>query len=238
LKDTTHTVLEQVQVNSTNLWNGACFTGVGGDLWDGIYAATQNDAVQVSGNGSPFTSDLWIENGVISVSGTAIHQGGDFGGLYIENVDMIANHHGVVYDTALNSTPNQQLFLYPSTQIDSSTGDGIIVNQSTAGAGTQLFFEGWVASSGLDGIHIENCKNCTLDIEGHAVLDNTQNGIELDDTSAVPVWVGGVVTGNATAGASYYGLNCSASMTVYVNTTIAGNTGSRNIAPNCTAVLP
>jgi hypothetical protein len=211
LTDTTHTVLEQVQVNSQNLWKGGCFSGAGGDLWDGIYAATQNDAVSVAGNGGPFAADLWIENGVISLSGTAIHQGGGFGGLFVQGIDMIRNGIGVLYDTALNSTPNQQLFLYPSTQIDSSTGDGV---------------------------HVQNCAGCTIMVDGHAVLANAKSGVEFDDTSLLTPMLAGLVTGNATAGSSYYGLSCNAAMTVYVNTTIVGNTGARNIAPNCAAVLP
>jgi hypothetical protein len=238
LADTTHTVLRDVQTNSTNLYNGACLRGIGGDIWDGIFAAAQNDAVEVTGNGNPFQSDLWLENGVISVSSVGVHQGGGFGGLYLQNLDMIANATGVLYDTALTGTANQQLFLFPSTQVDSSTGDGIVINQMATSNGGEVLMEGWVASSGLDGVHVKNCKSCTVLVNGRALLDNAENGIEFDDASATQYMVDGLIAGNSTAGSQYYGLNCSSAMSVYVNTTIAGNAGARNIGPNCMPTYP
>jgi hypothetical protein len=209
------------QYGNGNLYHGVWFDAVDNVIWDGVNSRAQQDAVRIDGTPSGGQSDLYLMNGKVSQSAVGIHQGGGFGGLYVDGIDDIANTTNFLYDNSINSNPNYQVVFAPNSYMDTAGGNGAVINETVAGTnGYQLMFLGWIASSASNGLWIEKCQNCWLDINGNMITGNQQDGVRVDDTSIIAD-IGGVIRNNAQT--SGWGVDCTAAMSLYLHTMVHDN---------------
>lgn len=205
-----------------NLWNGFYFDS-GNSTWlTGFEVAAQNDALDVSGlnnSGSEYTGPSFTQ-GLILHATTGIHIGGGVGGAYFDFVDVLENGQNVVIDNALSSANNDQVFFGPGSELDvTTTGDDVLIN-TTAGAGPQYIFNGWIATANTNGIEIEKCNpgpggsNCEIFIGGSAELLNFKKSAILIDSGATGIGtldVDGTIIAYGTDGGGEAAIQCNAS---------------------------
>jgi len=158
-----------------NLWNGFWFDRVDQITLQNFEAAAQNDGMRVNGNLGALggKAGLFIQFGKILGSKVGLHVGGAFGGVMVDNTDIIANWNNVVVDQTLAAENNREVFFGVNVSCDSSgtvgtptspgpvnpgggaIGDNVLLNDPGGG-----FFvvKGWIASSFNGGhcIHVMN----------------------------------------------------------------------------------
>ncbi len=82
-----------------------------------------------------------------------VHVAGGVGGLSFDSVDIIASQHNVTIDQAVTHTGNQTVTFGPTTYLDISQHDDIVIDDNSPPTqwqgGTKLIdFDGWIASGG------------------------------------------------------------------------------------------
>ena len=199
------------QDGNGNLYNGIWFDQVDQVSYMDFQARAQNDAVRVDGNaGSGPKADLYLGGGFkIMSSGVGLHIGGAFGGLYVDQGDIIGNDINVLDDTALVSQNNRELFFGSNLAIDFAAAGPNVLVDDTLGAETIEFSGTWASSSHTaSGIWIESNPSGAVTITGGRYFNNDTDGIRIDDTTTHVTITGASITSN-----SGYGVNQTASGT-------------------------
>ncbi|MQR99454.1 hypothetical protein [Gluconobacter aidae] len=140
-------------------------------------------------------------------SQTGIHVAGSVGGLSVDAVDIIANHHNVLVDNSQTSVQNQTVLLGPATFTDSSIDDNIVLNDTGSVAvngfgGTKRFFDyGWNACGGCasgsgNGVTVQNFTNGAVVLAGYAIQGHQGHGVYDMDPSAVITIASSEIFGN------------------------------------------
>jgi hypothetical protein len=127
-------------------------------------------------------------------SATGIHVAGSSGGMYTENVDIIANHNNVKVDNAVTGVQNQTVTLGPGTYTDSGIDNNILLDDSAPlrhqFGDTKRFFDyGWIACAACaggtgHGIRIKNFTGGAVDLAGYAINGNHGCGVYVEDVTA------------------------------------------------------
>jgi Pectate lyase superfamily protein len=167
------------------LCHGIWFDRVDFVRLDDFEARGSQDAIRVNGTvGSGPKADLYLTGGKIALSNVGIHIGGAFGGIIVDNSDIIENNTNVLVDTAIVNEENRELFFNSGCMVDSAvTGDGFLINDSLVTNGT-LYIGGWVASSAQNGIHVEHW-NGAISIESPTIFNCKEDGILIEDPASI-----------------------------------------------------
>lgn len=219
-----------------NLWNGAVFDNDNSTYWIGGESYVQNDAVEDYSDVSGVdTVDTYLIGVEIDHSKNGIHAGYGAGGLYCIDSDVVLNGTGggqnVLIDEALGLSSNstQQVFLFPSCLVDSSSYNGVFINDNASIANANMQLEGWVSANALNGIDIKNCDNCVVQIDAKPIQDNTSDGVLIESTNAKQIVIDGAIVNNGG-----WGVFCNtASTPIYFIGAVANNT-SGTIGSGCT----
>lgn len=126
-----------------------------------------------------------------------VHIAGGVGGLSFDSVDIIANKHNITIDQAVAGTGNQTITFGPTTYLDISQHDDIVIDDNSPPTqwqgGTKLIdFGGWIASGGQWGSKdpSANCINLKAFAAGRVLLRGNvvgacmNNGIYDQDPAA------------------------------------------------------
>ena len=175
------------QDGNGNLWNGIWFDGADFLVFKGFEARAQQDAIRICGAvGRGPKADLMMSDGKISGSRVGLRIGGAFGGLFVDQVDIIGNEQDVVIDTTLVAEGNREIFFGPTVAIDSPTrGAAVSVIDSLANREAFLQFSGtWLASGVASGIVINPSTNWIVAFQGGTIFNFRKDGIENFSTSS------------------------------------------------------
>ena len=198
-----------------NLWNGFWFNRVSQVTLFNFEAAAQNDAIRLNGGVGPsLKAGLFLQFGKVMGALVGLHVGGAFGGIYVDNTDIIGNWNNIVVDQAIAAEVNREVLFGANLSCDSSgvpgtptipgsvnpgggaIGDNIWINDPGGGF---LIIKGWVASTASGGhcIHISawqgpvHVDGCTV-----AFANGGCDGVRIDtDTPTVIITPGTSFTG-------------------------------------------
>ena len=196
-------------LHAQNIWNGFSQnimlggSGVGdsGDLcggfwgdqisgWEWIQPGIASnrlcgDAMLV--NAAPWygqgaTAELQLHSGGIGGLASGIHMAGGFGGARCDGTNIAGNVHGFVVDNSVAPINNREIDLGSTCAIDSSTGDGVLIQRSAGQRGT-VDIAGWIGSSNGYGVNIKKWSNGKVQLRGHELYNNCGSGLYVQDTS-------------------------------------------------------
>ena len=185
------------QDGAGNLWNGFYFDAIDSIQYTGVNNKAQNNGIMVNGTvGAGLKSGLWITHGRILGCSVGLLVGGGFGGLYVDDMDIIANNENVRVDHTLAAEGNRELFFGINVSLDSPvTGKNLQINDSLANTGT-IIFAGWNASSTGIGINIASWPSGNVQISSGRHFNNTADAIYITDTTTNVVIGSGVSVDN------------------------------------------
>ena len=167
------------QDGAGNLWDGVWFDSIDFVRFEGFDARAQHEAFRINGalnHGAG--ADLFLRGGKVSGSSLALHVGGAFGGLYVDQFESVKNGHDLLVDTAIVDEGNRELFFGPTTTFDSAAEDSVLVNERKPNGGVFIQFSGtWMASGEKNGIHIAKDANCFVLYQGGTVFNFAQDGL-------------------------------------------------------------
>lgn len=209
-----HQIVVDGQDGNGNLYHGLWFNEVDNvDCvdWD---VQAQADGIRVNG-GNDGRAGLMLHGGKVLDCAVGLRCGGDFGGLYIAQSDIIANDINVLIDTTLVATANREIFFDQTAALDSSnTGANLQISDTLATGSSIVHLDGtWVAAAAQDGILIDASVAMTVAFTGGILKNNGRDGIRNASTSSTIVASPARCTSNAG-----YGINSTASnANIYVD---------------------
>lgn len=224
--------------DSENLYNGIYFNNVTVFQYTGGDLLVSNDNIDIN-SGLEISFDQIF---AASVGNSAVHIGGNTGGIYFGYFSVECGGVGGVglrIDNALNSATNSQVFVSNRATFD-SCASGVYVDDTTDTlVGIKMIsFDGWASGSygsAGPGIDIVRWNNGILLLGGGAnLINNTGSGLELNDSSTYTYIDQAANLGTNAA----YGVTCpTANSKVYsVGAGWAGN-GSGNYQSSCTGSI-
>jgi len=203
LKNFCRSMIDQVVIDgqdgNNNLWNGIWFDAVDMVTYRNFDIVAQNDAVMVNGGlGSQPKADLMLQQGKIGGSQVGLLVGGAFGGLCVDQIDIIANGRNVVIDNSLAHEGNRELFFGPTAMIDSAkTGASITLADTLASSASWLEFSGtWIASGITDGFSIAPDVNWTVQFTGGNIFNFDRDGIHNESKNIHLICNGTIIRNN------------------------------------------
>ena len=178
------------------LWDGIWFEEIDQVVMRGFEARARNDAVRVNGGVGEGRSKagLMLQQGKVTGSGVGLRVGGAFGGLYIDQVDIIDNGTNVSIDTSLAAEGNREIFFGSQVSLDSPrTGPALQVTDTRANAAAWLQLAGtWLASGPGDGLFLAPGVNWTVSLQGGTVFNFKRDGIH-NEAEGATILVNGTV---------------------------------------------
>jgi Pectate lyase superfamily protein len=175
-------IIADGQDGNGNLWIGIWFDAIDVVSLNGFESRAQNDAIRVNGTKGPGPkADLFVLQGKIAESGVGIHIGGGFGGINVDQTDIIHNQINVLIDTAIVHEGNREVFFGLTSMNDSaSQGDGVLVDDDLAGSAT-LVLGGWIASASQNCVHVRAWHGSVLSISAPEIFNCRKDGIYVED---------------------------------------------------------
>ena len=115
---------------------------------------------------------------------TSIHIGGGYGGVYTEQLTQANADIGMLVDTAITGTGNNQFFLTTGT-MDGNTTAGAKFDDSISNPIGKIIKmgDGWGSGGNGTGLIIANWKNGAFRASGVTFADNAVDGLALNDPS-------------------------------------------------------
>lgn len=213
------------QDGSANLLDGMWFDKVDAVYVNGFQANSSRDAIRINGTvGGGAKAGLFMMQGKVQSSTNCVHVGGAFGGLNLDQTDIIACSVGLLIDTALAAEQNREIFIGPTVAIDSNTTYGIYLNEPFNNG--YLGLSGtWIASN-TDGLGIASgaCGNCTINYTGGTIFSNSGNGVLNNSDAGAKINISNVAI-------RYNGIGLNqnvATASAAVNFRVSGNVFSNN----------
>lgn len=164
-------------------YNGPFFDGVDFVTVNQFQAFAKHDAIDVDGISGGPAADLLVYGGKITGTTVGIHIGGGFGGFVCDNTDISISGIGLLIDNGLTALGNREIFQGPGCIIDSSTGDGVKLDDTISNSGT-VQLDGWIASNGGAGVEVVADANVKLSISSPVIWNNAGDGIKIEDSTA------------------------------------------------------
>jgi len=181
-------IIADGQDGNGNLYIGAWFNGVDRINLRGFDLRGQADALRVNGVTNGPQADLLIMQGKLSLSAQGLHVAGGFGGLIVDQTDIISNNTEVLIDTSLTGTSNRELMFGPGAALDiTSGGAGVGLSLLDPGSNSSLYLTGtWVASSqGGDCISLASAvSSWDINIVGGTIFNCHRDGIRNNSSSS------------------------------------------------------
>ena len=188
---------------------GTLFHGFWFDRVDSVYvnqmeANAQGDCVRVNGGVGPSAkADLGLAQGKIGGCGVGIHVGGAFGGLFVDQMDIISNKTNLLIDNALAAEGNREIMMGSTSVLDSATlNDSVYINDIYSGGGS-ITLGGWIATGPKNGVNIVKWSGGTVNLNGNQLFNFTNDGVRVSDNTTIVK----IDTGLAIRNNGGYGVN-------------------------------
>lgn len=154
-----------------------------------------------------------------TATGTGVHIGGGCGGFYAESMTQLFNDIGILVDTSITGTANNQIFMGGAT-VDSNKTVGVRINDALAGSKAYSHDHGWIASTqNGNGLEILAWASGIVDIQSGYVINSSGNQLHVADNTATYT-----VGDTARIQGTGYGIYGTVAITVYCNARLANNT--------------
>lgn len=233
-----------------NLWNGFWFDKVDNVTLHNFEAAAQNDSMRVNGSvGAGYKAGLFLQFGKIMSSRVGLRVGGGFGGIYVDNTDIIGNWNNIVVDQSIAAEFNREVFIGIHVSSDSSgsvgtptapgpmnpgggaIGDNVIINDPQGGF---IFIKGWAVATynGGHGIHVIAWSG-VVRIDGCIVAYTNGDGIRID--TDVPSVI--VTPGTNIHDVTGYGINKTTGARAVLGAPVFTVTHAGDLSPTTTLQL-
>ena len=178
------------QNGNGNLWNGYWFDETGFNILDDFIAAgAQNDGVLVTGpgvgTGANPQYDFFGSNGKIGGNkNCGWHVGGGFDGAHLDTTEVTTNKYGVCIDHAVVVARVQEVFIGSLVNIDQSTSQGVVINESLCS--DDPFYgivdiRAQITNSVGNGVQVLSFPGCHLNVAGPSVSWNGNTGFDIED---------------------------------------------------------
>lgn len=137
-------------------------------------------------NTSAAAAGLFLHHGKIGgMGGWGMHFGGGLGGVYIDDLDIIAcgllgTSGGVKIDNAMVGVQNREFMFGKGCSIDGNYGYGVLLNDSLIGTGWCTFVGTWNCSNTLDALFVQNFGYATVQVVGGTYYKNNRDGIRMN----------------------------------------------------------
>ncbi len=198
VRSTLQDVVIDGQDGSRLLWDGIWFDEVDQVTYRGFDIRVQNVGLSVSGapDHGP-RANLMLSQGKIMDGTIGIRVGGGFGGLSVDQVDIIRNDRNVVVDNELAHAANRELMFGSLVTLDSATkGPAITLADRLAGSNSWIQLSGtWLASGATDGIYVEPGVKWTVSVQGGTIFNFKRDGIR-NESELTRLFVNGTVIRN------------------------------------------
>jgi hypothetical protein len=194
------------QDGNGNLYHGLWFDQVDQVVLSQFEARGSADALRLNGTvGVGAKANLFLHQGKIASSGVGLHIGGGFGGLYVDQSDIIANGTNFLIDHSIAAEGNREIMISGNVSFDSAkdaSSASIIVDDSLA-ANSMLIFTGtWNTTGPGHGVWVKSWTGSDLIYTGGTIGAFTDN-VRVEDPTA-RVTIGG---GTAVRAARSWGVN-------------------------------
>jgi hypothetical protein len=183
------------QDGAGNLWNGIWFDGVDQIVYRGFDIKAQNDGLMVNGVvGDGPRANLIVGQGKIMRGKVGLRVGGGFGGLLVDQIDIIGNDRNVVIDNSLARAPNRELMFGSLVTLDSAkVGPAVTLADGMAGPNSWLQLSGtWVASGATDGLYVAPGVQWTVSVQGGTIFNFKRDGVR-NESAATAITINGAV---------------------------------------------
>lgn len=138
------------QDGNKNFYHGVYFDQCDAVSMTGFECKASQDGLRLRGH-TLGAAGLHLYHFKINECAVGIRCGGGFGGLWIDQGDVIANAKNIVLDETLQATSNREIFLGPSLALDTGGSVGVYngTNFEVGGTGGVIFCNNtWNASAG------------------------------------------------------------------------------------------
>jgi hypothetical protein len=176
-----------------NLWNGFWFDKTDTVTLSNFEATAQNDAVRVNGGvgSTGGKAGLFIQFGKIMGAHIGLRVGGAFGGINVDNTDIIGNWNNLVVDQALAAESNREVFIGVNVSIDSSGALGTPTSPGPSNPGGGQIGDNVVLNDPQGGFFVLKCwVSYTLN-GGHCIHITQWSGVVRIDGAMLLYATGG-----------------------------------------------
>lgn len=161
-------------------------------------------------------------------TGTGIHIGGGCGGFNGESLQQLLNDIGLLVDTSIVATGNDQIYLNDA-EFDTNTTVGVRLDDALSGSKFYAQNDGWIgATQAGNGLEVLNWASGIVDIQNGYIVNSSGNALHIEDNTATYL-----VGDGARFQGTGYGIYASVATTVYCNSRLVNNTAG-NISANVT----
>lgn len=179
------------ELYATNVSNGVWLNGAHQVFLTDFDIQTKGDGIRVNGIDNQSCSDLYLDHGFSTNNGICgIRCAGSFGGLYIDEVETLANGFAnLIIDSSQNSPAiggNREIILgtsYISDGVHSVSDYGVYIDDPAANGGT-VVCHGFIGSSVYHGVYVKSWPNSSFCMAAGRIFNNLGDGLLVDDTTA------------------------------------------------------
>jgi hypothetical protein len=151
-----------------------------------------------------------------SGTGTGIHIGGGCGGFYGEAATQLLSNIGLLIDTSITGTGNNQIFMGTSTW-DTNTTSGVTLNDSVSVSPIWMGQACWIATS-ITGLTVTAWGGGRVLTEACTIYNNSGDGIKFAVSLPVVI-IGDSTLIDSNAG---YGINSTTGITINCKAKLVG----------------
>lgn len=174
------------ELYAKNTWHGVWFNGVHEGKLTRFDIMGLGDGIIVNaGNlGNSSNSDLYLNTGFSNLNGGAgIRQAGGFGGLNIDQVQLLGNVAGqLIVDNSISTASNRETILGTNFVADGvlSTQDNIVLNSPNSSS-ANLISTGTIGSGTRYGINVISWPSGYVNIAAGRIFNNQSDGVHMTD---------------------------------------------------------
>jgi hypothetical protein len=180
------------ELYAKNTWHGVWFNGVHEGKLTRFDIMGQGDGIIVNAGslGNSSNSDLYLDIGFSNNNGGAgIRQAGGFGGLNVNQVQVLGNGGGqLVIDNSISTDSNRETILSSNFVADGvlATQDNIVLNSPNSSS-ANLITAGTIGSGSRYGINVISWPNSYINISAGRIYNNGSDAIHMTDGSVTLV---------------------------------------------------
>lgn len=175
----------------------------------------QGDGIRCRGTAAGGQAGLMLFQGKVNGCAVGLRVGGGMGGVYGDQVDLVANAVNMLVDTTLASEGNREIILGPSFALDgSTTGANLQISDTLASGSAVLHMHGtWNASAATHGLLVDASVNFLVIVSRGTFFNHGGDGLRNASTASQIVFAPSRVTD-----CGGYGINSTAvNANIYVD---------------------
>lgn len=193
--------------------------------YGGMRAGGSTGIIIDGGVGAVPKADLYISGLKIANFEQGIHVGGGFGGLFMDNFDVIVNKVNLLIDEAVAAEINREMMFGLGAFDTPTVGPNVDINASTSGLAWIQFCGTWMCTSpSAASLLIRNAGGHDINVTACRIYNNSLHAVEITEPLANVI-----ISGNSINHNGGYGVNISVSAH---HTRVGFNSFTSNVSGN------